>query len=120
LGDNIMSAVLFAAALILSACVHATEYTGIYLRQPEGTEYESVFMPCGFKEIWRIERGPAYQQLVTAYENTPHQQYGEVLATLELKVTKTDRTLYPQEHSDGEAVVERVIRVKAGTCKTKQ
>jgi hypothetical protein len=105
---------LFAALLLASS--DSQPLVGKYIRYEEA-EYESAFIPCGSEEVWPIEGGPAFTELVEGYNKAPKNQYGEVMVALYLKLTPIDKNKYPQSHYAGIATVANVVSIGADvTC----
>ena len=84
----------------------------------EGAEYENAFIPCGSKDVWSLEGGPALKELVKGYSKAAKNQYGEVMVTLRLDVTPVDKTKYPQSHYAAVAAVASVVSIGADTSCT--
>lgn len=102
--------------VIFLAAIDNQELTGKYLRY-EGAEYESSFIPCGSKEVWLLEGGPAFKNLVDGYSMTPKNQYDEVMVVVRLNVTRIDQNKHPQSHYSATATVSGVVSIGAGvTC----
>ena len=87
-----------------------TEFSGLYLRY-EGAEYESAFIPCHTNEVWWIEGGAAYDELVNIYRASTKNEFGEILVSLELNVERIHKTKYPNSHYDASATVSTVAVV---------
>lgn len=100
---------LFSPALASS---EATEIAGLYLRY-EGAEYESAFIPCHKNEVWWLEGGIAYDDLVDKYRASAKNEFGEILVSLRLKVEPTDRAKYPNSHYHASATVMAVAAVSS-------
>ena len=67
-------------------------YQGIFI-YAEGAEYESVFIPCDSKEVWRVAEGSKQKHLVAKASTTTTK---EIPVSLVLDVTPTDKRKYPQ------------------------
>ena len=93
---------------ITAAANESVEISGTYLRY-EGAEYESALLPCSSDEVWWLEGGAAYNDLIEIYQASIKNEYGEILVSLRLSVTPTDRTKYPNSHYDASATVDSIL-----------
>ena len=91
-----------------AAASESVEIPGTYLRY-EGAEYESALLPCNSDEVWWLEGGAAFDDLIEIYQSSVKNEYGEILVSLRLSVTRTDRTKYPNSHYDASATVDSVL-----------
>jgi hypothetical protein len=104
--------------LLASATSEAkTVVSGIYFRI-EDAEYESAFIPCGSKEIWWIEGGTAYGDLLKKYQVSSKEPDAELVVTLLLTVTQVDKRRFPNSHYAASATVDRIVQIGSSkACK---
>jgi hypothetical protein len=107
--------VCFLSVALVSACAagspvkpYRIETTGSYYRDGGG-EYESAFSPCSLREVWHLEGGAAYEDLVHKYGTLKKNKHQGILVTLQLNVTPIDKTEYPNSHKAAIASVERIV-----------
>lgn len=93
---------------LTSAAGDRLEVSGKYLRY-EGGEYESAFIPCAGNEVWSLNGGVAYSELVQKYRASAANKYGELLVTLQVTVTAIDKRKYPNSHYAATATVDRIV-----------
>lgn len=94
---------------LTSAAGDRLEISGKYLRY-EGGEYESAFIPCGKNEVWSLNGGAAYDELVQTYRTSTTNKYGELLITLQLTVTTINKSQFPNSHYAATATVDRIVK----------
>ena len=98
----------FLLVPLTPAAKDTIEISGEYLRY-EGGEYESAFIPCAKNEVWSLNGGAAYSELVQKSRASPTNKYGETFFTLQLTVTPIDKQEYPNSHYAATATVESIV-----------
>lgn len=103
--------ILTAILLLVSGTVSANQVRmveGNYVRY-EGTEYESIFLPCQSTEVWSLDGGNAFDALVDYYSNSRTSTASEIRTSLMLDVLPVDRTENPGSHIDAVAKVIAIV-----------
>jgi hypothetical protein len=83
---------------------------GNYLRY-EGTEFESMFFPCQSTEVWSLNGGNAFDNLVDYYRNSRTNTADEIRASLMLNVFLVDKTEHPNSNIDAVAKVVAIVSI---------
>lgn len=104
---------------ITAAAAEPIEISGIYLRY-EGAEYKSALLPCSSDEVWWLEGGAAYNDLIEIYQASLKNEYGEILVSLRLSVTPTDRTKYPNSNYDASATVDSILSTSSNKSEIRE
>jgi len=93
---------------VASDDVSMHRYQGVFVNYP-GTEYEATFIPCGTEELWRISRNAIYAKILSMYNSTETNEYGELYLVVDALITPTNRDLYPNSHFSASLEIKEFI-----------
>ena len=97
-----------ASSFAIGSDVTITE--GLYLRYEDG-EYTSAFIPCREKNaIWNVEGGPGFDELVSFYNSSEKDNYGQLHVVLIVRYEEIDKIKFPNSHYSVTIEVMEVLK----------